>query len=266
MGPELNVLALSRVMSAICMSTMTTAATMLRAFQDHAADVRLSLNWFDAAPCCLRKPANRPRRPTRPAFSPVLRWFAPVENTDARSSGRVPAHLGLEKNSSAHTVKSYREDLTQAMEFFPPAWARGVRPAQLTTRLSRSSGLADEQGYARSTIARRLAAVAPGVASCAGRERCRQPGRRVARPRQDKSCPTSSAATTWPLAGGAAGRHAPGLARSGHPRNAVLRRVARERLTGLDVATSTSATGSPRWARQGRKERLALLGPPAVEA
>ena len=27
-------------------------------------------------------------------------------------------HLGLEKNASAHTIKSYREDLTQALEFF----------------------------------------------------------------------------------------------------------------------------------------------------
>ena len=27
-------------------------------------------------------------------------------------------HLSLEKNASAHTVKSYREDLTQALEFF----------------------------------------------------------------------------------------------------------------------------------------------------
>ena len=27
-------------------------------------------------------------------------------------------HLGLEKNASPHTVKSYREDLTQAVDFF----------------------------------------------------------------------------------------------------------------------------------------------------
>ena len=27
-------------------------------------------------------------------------------------------HLALEKNASAHTVKSYREDLTQALNFF----------------------------------------------------------------------------------------------------------------------------------------------------
>ena len=26
-------------------------------------------------------------------------------------------HLGLEKNASEHTVKSYREDLTQALSF-----------------------------------------------------------------------------------------------------------------------------------------------------
>src|SRR5947199_6509749 len=70
-------------------------------------------------------------------------------------------HLGLEKNASSHTVKSYREDLTQALEF-----ARGrlqvatVAPAQFTTRLLRAYlAWLHEQGYAKTTVARRLAAV-----------------------------------------------------------------------------------------------------------
>src|SRR5947209_7920015 len=70
-------------------------------------------------------------------------------------------HLGLEKNASANTVKSYREDLTQALEFFRTRLAgQALRPAQLTTRLLRAHlAWLHEQGYARSTIARRLAAV-----------------------------------------------------------------------------------------------------------
>src|SRR5579884_4208951 len=70
-------------------------------------------------------------------------------------------HLGLEKNSSAHTVKSYREDLTQAVTFFQERLGSSS-PAvdQLTTRLLRAwLAWLHEQGYARSTIARRLAAV-----------------------------------------------------------------------------------------------------------
>src|SRR3954452_9590700 len=70
-------------------------------------------------------------------------------------------HLGLEKNASAHTVKSYREDLTQALDFFrTKLGAQEPRPEQLSTRLLRAylAHLHDQQ-YARSTIARLLAAV-----------------------------------------------------------------------------------------------------------
>src|SRR6187401_2781135 len=69
-------------------------------------------------------------------------------------------HLGLEKNASAHTVKSYREDLTQALEFFRERLGGEPRPAQLTARLLRAHlAWLSEQGYARATVARRLAAV-----------------------------------------------------------------------------------------------------------
>src|SRR5690242_7379935 len=70
-------------------------------------------------------------------------------------------HLAVEKNASANTVKSYREDMTQALDFF-----RGRNggqlpaPERLSTRLLRAyPAWLGEQGYARSTVARRLAAV-----------------------------------------------------------------------------------------------------------
>ena len=48
-------------------------------------------------------------------------------------------HLALEKNSSANTVKSYREDLTQALEFFRTRLsAQALEPARLNTRLLRA--------------------------------------------------------------------------------------------------------------------------------
>src|SRR5262245_55091122 len=70
-------------------------------------------------------------------------------------------HLALEKNSSAHTVKSYREDLTQALDFFRTRLGtQAATPDRLTTRLLRAYlAWLHEQGYARSTVARRLAAV-----------------------------------------------------------------------------------------------------------
>src|SRR5438309_2422825 len=69
-------------------------------------------------------------------------------------------HLALEKNASAHTVKSYREDLTQAIDFFRTRLGESPRPAQLTGRVLRAHlAWLHERGYAKSTVARRLAAV-----------------------------------------------------------------------------------------------------------
>src|SRR5262249_46155136 len=70
-------------------------------------------------------------------------------------------HLRVEKNASDHTVKSYREDLAQALDFFRARLgSQSPRPEQLSTRLLRAHlAFLHEQGYARSTIARRLAAV-----------------------------------------------------------------------------------------------------------
>src|SRR5262245_39363851 len=69
-------------------------------------------------------------------------------------------HLGLEKNASEHTVKSYREDLTQALGFFRDRLSHSVEPRQIAPRIVRAFvAWLHEQGYARTTISRRLAAV-----------------------------------------------------------------------------------------------------------
>src|SRR5581483_10678634 len=70
-------------------------------------------------------------------------------------------HLALERNASAHTVKSYREDLTQALEFFRGRLhGRSLELSLLNARLLRAhAAWLHEQGYAKSTIARRVAAV-----------------------------------------------------------------------------------------------------------
>ena len=70
-------------------------------------------------------------------------------------------HLGVEKNSSAHTVKSYREDLSQALGFLREhAKKSSTEPRDWTARSLRAfAAWMHEQGYAKSTVARRLAAV-----------------------------------------------------------------------------------------------------------
>src|SRR5262245_41099891 len=102
-------------------------------------------------------------------------------------------HLAVEKNASTHTVKSYREDLTQAVGYFrerlPPG--RTPQPTQLTTRLLRAwLAWLHEQGYAKSTVARRVAAVRSWC-----RFLCRQgtlasnPADGLRGPRQDQRLP-----------------------------------------------------------------------------
>jgi integrase/recombinase XerC len=69
-------------------------------------------------------------------------------------------HLAVEKNASAHTVKSYREDIGQAITFFRTRLGEDARTDQLSARIFRAYlAWLHEQGYARATTARRLAAV-----------------------------------------------------------------------------------------------------------
>jgi integrase/recombinase XerC len=68
-------------------------------------------------------------------------------------------YLSVEKNASALTTKSYREDLGQALDFLRSQGVKGG-PETVTTRHLRSFLVwLHEQGYAKTTIARRLAAV-----------------------------------------------------------------------------------------------------------
>jgi integrase/recombinase XerC len=70
-------------------------------------------------------------------------------------------HLGLEKNASVQTVKSYREDLTQALGFCRDHLKKdstALDDWSLRTLRAYTAWL-HTNGYAKSTIARRLAAV-----------------------------------------------------------------------------------------------------------
>lgn len=105
--------------------------------------------------------------------------------------GEYLRHLGLEKNASAHTVKSYREDLTQAVEYFRGQLGEGAGASRVSTRVVRSYlAWLHEQGYAKSTVARRMASVRSWF-----RFLCRQgalasnPADGLRGPRQDKKLP-----------------------------------------------------------------------------
>lgn len=179
-------------------------------------------------------------------------------------------HLGVEKNASEHTVKSYREDLTQAAEFFKERLGNPApRPAQLSTRLLRGYlAWLHEQRYARSTIARRLASVRSWC-----RFLCRQgvlqtnPALGLRGPKQEKKLPQFLGTgeidqlLVAPVDGSPLGLRDRALLETLY--SAGLRV---SELVGLDVSDLDLEGGMATVRGKGKRERLALLGPPAVEA
>jgi integrase/recombinase XerC len=179
-------------------------------------------------------------------------------------------HLALEKNASAHTVKSYREDLTQALEFLRTKMPPGrTQPAQVTARLLRGYlAWLHEQGYAKTTIARRMAAVRSWC-----RFLCRQgtlqanPADGLRTPRQDKKLPhfLGGADLTRLLAA------PPANTPLGIRDRAILETLYSaglrvSELTGLNLEDLDLSDGLATVRGKGRRERLALLGAPAKAA
>jgi integrase/recombinase XerC len=179
-------------------------------------------------------------------------------------------HLGLEKNSSAHTVKSYREDLTQAIGFLHEKLGSSTAPvSRVTTRHARAYvAWLSEQGYAKPTIARRLASLRSWF-----RFLCRQgvlsvnPCDGVRGPRQEKKLPHFLTAEQV---------NRLLLAPAGDDPLVLRDRAILETLysAGLRVAELVGANiddldlddGLVTIRGKGKRERLAMLGAPSVSA
>lgn len=178
-------------------------------------------------------------------------------------------YLALERHASELTVKSYREDLTQAKDFLRTQTGADVTPSRVTSRHLRAL-LAwwHEQGYAKSTIARRLAAVRSWF-----RFLCRQgtvtanPAEGLRGPRQDKKLPRF-------LTEDGLGKllTAPtGETELGRRDRAILEllygagmRVSE--LTGLNLGDVEAAEGHATVRGKGKKERLVFFGAEAQGA
>jgi integrase/recombinase XerC len=179
-------------------------------------------------------------------------------------------HLGLEKNASDKTVKSYREDLTQALSFARERNQKDhVAPSDWNTRLLRAFvSWLHEKGYAKSTIARRLAAV-----RSFGKHLCREgvlsvnPAQGLRGPRPDKKLPhfLTVADVQLLLAAPIDSEW------SGRRDRAILETlysagVRVSELVGLNLADADLKDGIATVRGKGKKERLVLLGPAAVAA
>jgi integrase/recombinase XerC len=179
-------------------------------------------------------------------------------------------HLALERNASAHTVKSYREDLTQALEFFRTRLAgRTLEPALLTARLLRAhAAWLHEQGYAKATIARRITAVRSWC-----RFLCRQgtltanPADGVRGPRQDRKLPHFlSEDDLARLLEAPPADHPLGLRDRAILETLYSAGLRVSELTGLDLGDLDLDSGLATVRGKGKRERLALLGPQSLAA
>jgi integrase/recombinase XerC len=179
-------------------------------------------------------------------------------------------HLGLEKNASEKTVKSYREDLTQALVFTRERLKKSHSdPEDWTTRLLRAfvAWLHDRQ-YAKSTIARRLAAVRSfGKFLCRAGVLAENPAKSLRAPRQDRKLPhfltlmdvkkllATPGETDW------AGRRDRAILETLYSAGIRV-----SELVGMDILDADLNDGIVIVRGKGKKERLALLGPPATAA
>ncbi len=83
---------------------------------------------------------------------------APAQSEMEVAADRFFRFMQVEKNAAELTIKSYREDLLLLMEFFEQANGRILDPAEVTPLDLRAFVASlHESGYAKSSIARRLA-------------------------------------------------------------------------------------------------------------
>ena len=178
-------------------------------------------------------------------------------------------YLAIEKQASELTIKSYREDLTQAKDFLQTQLGKARGPAEVTSRPLRAFLVwLHDQGYAKSTIARRLAAIRSWF-----RFLCRRgvlsasPAEGLRGPRQDKKLPhflpegALGNLLTAPSAETLLGRRDRAILEALY--SAGLRV---SELTGLNLADVDRVEGVATVRGKGKKERLVFFGAQAMEA
>jgi integrase/recombinase XerC len=179
-------------------------------------------------------------------------------------------HLSAEKGASAHTVKAYREDLTQAVTFFREHTAdRELSPQRVGARHVRAYlSWMHEQGYARTTVARRLAAVRSWFRYLAREGRLADnPALGLRAPRQQRHLPHFLPAEEVAKLLAAPSAETPLGARDCALLETIYSaglRVAEA--VGLNVEDLDLDGGVATVRGKGKRERLAMLGRPCVEA
>jgi integrase/recombinase XerC len=178
--------------------------------------------------------------------------------------------LALEKNASELTVKSYREDLMQAIGFFDEKYAgQKLTLGEITSRHLRAFTVwLHEQQYAKTTIARRVAAVRTWFKFL-----CRQgtvtanPAEGLRAPRQDKKLPHFlSEGSLDKLLGAPEADSAMGLRDRAILEMLYSAGLRVSELTGLNLIDIDLDASIATIRGKGKKERLAFFGAASMKA
>ena len=165
-------------------------------------------------------------------------------------------YLALEKNASAYTVKSYREDLTAA-------------PGQVRSRQLRAwTAWLHDQGYSKATIARRLAAVRSWYRFLYRRGLVEaNPAEGLRGPRQDKKLPHFlTPEALQPLLDAPARNKPLGLRDRAILEALYSAGMRGAELAGLNLDDLDLDGGLATVRGKGKKERLVFFGAPALQA
>jgi integrase/recombinase XerC len=178
-------------------------------------------------------------------------------------------HLGLEKNSSQQTVKSYREDLTQALQYLREQTKQpSTGPRDWNVRSLRGlMAWLHTQGYAKSTIARRMAAIrAFGKFLCREGHMTSNPAESLRGPRLDKNLPHFLTWDDIQKLLSSPDQDELGLRDRAWLETLYSAGLRVSELVQLNIPDVDLDEGIMVVRGKGKKERLALLGEPAVRA
>ena len=182
---------------------------------------------------------------------------------------RFLQYLRVERNCSAYTIKSYREDLEALAEFLAERNGQAPAPEEITTLDLRGylAGL-HEQGYAKTTIARRLASLR-SFFRFGQREGWTKanPAKPLRNPRKSRSLPHFlSSDELGKLLSAPPGDQASGLRDRAILETLYSAGLRVSELVGLNEGDLNLATGIVRVRGKGKRERLSPIGSFAATA
>ena len=182
---------------------------------------------------------------------------------------RFLGFLKVERNASELTVKSYADDLAHVGEFLQEHTGRIPHPAQIDTAILRSYvAWLHECGYARTTVARRLACLRSFFRYCNREGICESnPAKPLRTPRSGRKLPHFL--TTEQI--GSLLTAPPATTPAGLRDRAILETMYSaglrvSELVGLNLSDWDRGAGIVRVLGKGRKERLAPIGSYASRA